>query len=245
MHRNRDNNRREHLPARQRRIFLDALNNLQSFPHCKGERRVIDGTRFILFMSAATLLAVSPGPGMLYVLSRTLHGGSREGLLSAGGTFVGGLVHAVAAGLGLSAILMRSALVFEVVRYAGACYLIYLGISMIRNRRASAMALSGESQSGQNFLQGITTEVLNPKTALFFLSFIPQFVSPAKGHVVLQFLIFGTVSIILNTAADLLVVGFAGSLATRLARRPQLIERQRTVSGAGMIGLGLYVATSK
>jgi threonine/homoserine/homoserine lactone efflux protein len=206
---------------------------------------LIDGTRFILFMSAATLLALSPGPGMLYVLSRTLHGGRREGLLSAGGTLVGGLVHAVAAALGLSAILMRSALAFEVVRYAGACYLVYLGISMIRNRRATVIGVSGESTSRQNFLQGITTEVLNPKTALFFLSFIPQFVSPAKGHVVLQFLIFGTMSVILNTAADLLVVAFASSLAQRVAQRPRLIERQRTVSGAGMIGIGIYVAVSK
>ena len=206
---------------------------------------MVEGARFVLFLSAATLLAVSPGPGMLYVLSRTLHGGRREGFLSAGGTFVGGLVHAVAAGLGLSAILMRSALAFEVVRYAGACYLICLGISMIRNRRAGMTGLRVESRSRQTFLQGITTEVLNPKTALFFLSFIPQFVSPAKGHVVLQFLIFGTISVILNTAADLVVVGFAGSLAERLAHHPRFIERQRTVSGAGMIGLGIYVASSK
>lgn len=206
---------------------------------------MIDGTRFVLFMGAATLLAVSPGPGMLYVLSRTLHGGRREGLLSAGGTFIGGLMHAVAAGFGLSAILMRSALAFEVVRYAGACYLIYLGISMIRNRRSSMIPFHGESKSRQSFLQGVTTEVLNPKTALFFLSFIPQFVVPARGHLVLQFLIFGTISVILNTAADLLVVGFASSLARRVARRPELIERQRTVSGAGMIGLGIYVAASK
>jgi len=182
---------------------------------------------------------------MLYVLSRTLHGGRREGFLSAAGTFVGGLVHAVAAGLGLSAVLMRSALAFEVVRYAGACYLIYLGISMIRTRRARLIGLSGESKSRQSFLQGVTTEVLNPKTALFFLSFIPQFVSPARGHVVLQFLIFGAISVFLNTAADLLVVGFAGSLAQRLAHAPRLIERQRTVSGTAMIGLGIYVAASK
>ncbi len=192
---------------------------------------MVEGARFVLFLSAATLLALSPGPGMLYVLSRTLHGGRREGFLSAAGTFVGGLVHAVAAGLGLSAVLMRSALAFEVVRYAGACYLIYLGISMIRTRRARLIGLSGESK--------------NPKTALFFLSFIPQFVSPARGHVVLQFLIFGAISVFLNTAADLLVVGFAGSLAQRLAHAPRLIERQRTVSGTAMIGLGIYVAASK
>ncbi len=206
---------------------------------------MIEGTRFVLFLSAATILALSPGPGMLFVLSRTLHGGRREGFLSASGTLVGGLAHAIAAGLGLSAILMQSALAFEVVRYAGAGYLIYLGISMIRTRSASVIGSSGQSKSRQNFLQGITTEVLNPKTALFSLSFIPQFVSPAKGHVVLQFLLFGTLSAMLNTAADLLVVGFAGSLATALARRPELIERQRTVSGAGLIGLGIYVAASK
>jgi threonine/homoserine/homoserine lactone efflux protein len=119
------------------------------------------------------------------------------------------------------------------------------GFRWFRNRRARLIALSGESKSRQSFLQGITTEALNPKTALFFLSFIPQFVSPATGHVVLQFLIFGAISVILNTAADLVVVGFAGLLTERLAHHPRFIERQRTVSGAGMIGLGIYVASSK
>ena len=89
------------------------------------------------------------------------------------------------------------------------------------------------------------TEVLNPKTALFFLSFIPQFVSPAKGHMTLQFLILGTISVILNIAVDLLVIVLAGSFALRLARHPKLIERQRTASGVGMIGLGIYIATTK
>lgn len=206
---------------------------------------MIEGTRFVLFVGAAAILALTPGPGMLYVLNRTLHGGRREGFLSALGTFVGGIVHTLAAGLGLSAILMTSAFAFEIVRYAGASYLIYLGILMIRNRRASVIEKGEGYDPRGNFLHGIATEVLNPKTALFFLSFIPQFVSPAKGHVILQFLIFGTISVILNTAADLLVVGFAGSLALRLAHRPKLIERQRTVSGVGMIGLGIYVAASK
>lgn len=206
---------------------------------------MIERTHFVIFMSAAIVLALTPGPGIFYVLGRTLHGGRREGVLSALGTFVGGALHALGAALGLSAILMTSATAFMVVRYAGASYLIYLGIWMIRNRRANSTAWSQENSSQQNFLQGIATEVLNPKTALFFLSFVPQFVSTASGHVTLQFLIFGTLSVILNTAADLLVVGFAGSIASRLAHRPKLIERQRTVSGAGMIGLGIYVAASK
>ena len=99
--------------------------------------------------------------------------------------------------------------------------------------------------SQRNFPQGIATEVLNPKTALFFLSFVPQFVSPASGHLILQCLILGAISVVLNTTADLIVVGFAGLIARRLARNPKLIERQRTASGVGMIGLGIYVAASK
>jgi len=206
---------------------------------------LIEGTRFALFLSAADILALTPGPGILYVLGRTLHGGRREGSLSALGTFVGGSVHVLAAAFGLSAVLATSATAFEVVRYAGAAYLIYLGIAMIRSRRAPLPAQNAEPRSHRHFLQGITTEVLNPKTALFFLSFIPQFVAPARGHMTLQFLVLGAISVILNTAVDLLVVAFAGFLTRKLKQNPRLIEKQRTVSGAGMIGLGVYVAASK
>ena len=206
---------------------------------------MIDGTRFALFLSAAAILALTPGPGILYVLGRTLHGGRRDGVLSALGTLVGGSVHVLAAGLGLSAILMTSATAFQIVRYAGAAYLIYMGISMIQKRRATANTQTAGQSSQQNFLQGIATEVLNPKTALFFLSFIPQFVSPARGHLILQFLILGAISVVLNTTADLVVVGCAALIAQRLSQNPKLIERQRTASGVGMIGLGIYVAASK
>ena len=206
---------------------------------------MIDGTRFVLFLSAATILALTPGPGILYVLGRTLHGGRREGTLSALGTFVGGSVHVFAAAFGLSAVLAASATAFEIVRYAGAAYLIYLGISMIRNRRAQFEVRHEQNQPRQHFWQGVATEVLNPKTALFFLSFIPQFVSPARGRLTLQFLVLGATSVSLNTAVDLLVVVFAGSLAGKLRQNPKLGERQRVVSGAGMIGLGVYVAASK
>jgi threonine/homoserine/homoserine lactone efflux protein len=206
---------------------------------------LIAATRFALFLSAAAILALTPGPGILYVLGRTLHGGRREGVLSAFGTFVGGTVHVLAAALGLSVILMTSATAFEVVRLAGASYLIFLGVSMIRNRDANLTAQRGGDKSQRSFMQGIATEVLNPKTALFFLSFIPQFVVPAKGHLTLQFLILGAISVSLNTAVDLIVVRFAAPFALRFARNPKFIERQRAVSGAGMIGLGIYVATSK
>jgi len=206
---------------------------------------VIEGTRFALFLSAALLLALTPGPGILYVLGRTLNGGRREGVLSSFGTFVGGSVHVVAAALGLSAILATSATAFQLVRYAGAAYLVYLGISTIRNRDLKQELQSNAGLRHQHVLQGITTEVLNPKTALFFLSFVPQFVSISRGHVTLQFLILGTISVALNTAVDLIVVLFAGTLARQLKDNPRFNRRQRTASGAGMIGLGIYVAASK
>ncbi len=198
-----------------------------------------------LFLSAAAILALTPGPGILYVLGRTLHGGRREGILSALGTLVGGSVHVLAAALGLSVILMTSATAFQLVRFAGASYLIYLGISMIRDRRAKVSTQIEADRSQRNFMQGIITEVLNPKTALFFLSFIPQFVVTAKGHITLQFLILGAISVGLNTFVDLMVVGLAASIARRLAGNPKLIERQRTASGVGMIALGVYVAASE
>jgi threonine/homoserine/homoserine lactone efflux protein len=206
---------------------------------------LIDGTRLALFLSAALVLALTPGPGMLYVLGRTLHGGQREGVLSALGTLVGGSVHVVAAAFGLSAVLATSALAFTIVRYAGAAYLIYLGIAMLRSRNIKVEVADEAGTSHGHFLQGITTEVLNPKTALFFLSFIPQFVAPARGHLISQFLLLGAISVGLNTAADLVVVALAGSIAHKLRGNPNFSRRQRTASGAGMIGLGAYVAISK
>lgn len=204
---------------------------------------MMEGTRFFLFGAAALVLAVTPGPGMLYVLGRTVNGGRREGILSSLGTFAGGSIHVLAAALGLSAILATSATAFQIVRYVGAAYLIYLGIAMIRNRNLAPQPAMDKGGGGSRpFLQGIATEVLNPKTALFFLSFIPQFVSVSRGHVVLQFLVLGTVSVTLNTCADLVVVMSASALARKLKNDERFARRQRTASGVGMIGLGIYVA---
>ena len=182
---------------------------------------------------------------MLYVLGRTLHAGRREGVLSSLGTLAGGSVHVVAAAFGLSAVLATSAVAFSVVKYAGAAYLIYLGISMLKNRNMDVGVAEAEGASQGHFIQGLWTEVLNPKTALFFLSFIPQFVAPTKGHLVAQFLMLGSISVILNTTADLLVVFLAGAVAHKLKGNPGFARKQRTASGAGMIGLGVYVATAK
>jgi threonine/homoserine/homoserine lactone efflux protein len=202
---------------------------------------MLDTHRFLLFFVAALLLAVTPGPGIFYVLARSLAGGRREGILSSFGTFVGGLFHVLAAALGVSAILAASAVAFHTVKYAGAAYLVWLGIRMIRTRNAE-MAVSSSQPSQGAFRQGILTEVLNPKTALFFLSFIPQFIAPERGHVFLQFVVLGALSVILNTAADLLVVVLAAPLERKLKSSARFRRGQRTASGLGMITLGAYVA---
>ena len=196
---------------------------------------------------AAVLLAMAPGPGMLYVLARSLAGGRREGVLSSLGTFVGGMVHVMAAAAGVSVVLARSALAFATVKYAGAAYLCFLGIRMILDARKAERSLPAEAgvPARNPFWQGIATEVLNPKTALFFLSFIPQFVDRRSGHVFWQFLMLGTISVTLNTTADLIVTMFAGPLGNRIRSSARFRRTQRTATGAIMIGLGTYLATSK
>jgi threonine/homoserine/homoserine lactone efflux protein len=202
---------------------------------------MLDAHRFFLFLIAALVLAATPGPGIFYVLTRTLAGGRSEGILSSLGTFAGGMFHVLAAALGISAILATSAVAFHTVKYAGAAYLVWLGIRMIRTSNAE-MPVETFAPSRGAFVQGIVTEALNPKTALFFLSFIPQFISPPLGHIFLQFFIFGTISVVLNTTADLLVVSLAVPLGAKLKANAAFRRRQRMASGFGMIGLGAYVA---
>jgi threonine/homoserine/homoserine lactone efflux protein len=203
---------------------------------------MLDRHLLVLFLAAATLLAVTPGPGIFYVLARTLSGGRREGILSAFGTFIGGSVHVLAAGLGLSAVLAASATAFTVVKYAGALYLVWLGFRMIRTRNVAMDEPAETHKTNHAFRQGVVTEVLNPKTALFFLSFLPQFVNPALGQVIVQFLLLGILSVSLNTIADLIVVSFAAPIGTRLRSSARFRRNQRVVSGMGMIGLGAFVA---
>lgn len=208
-------------------------------------------TRLALFLTAALLLAVAPGPGMLYVLARSLAGGKREGVLSALGTFLGGMVHVLAAALGISLILARSAVAFTTVKYIGAAYLCFLGVRMILDAHKEGagtieeVSLDAVNSRRNPLWQGVATEVLNPKTALFFLSFIPQFVNREAGHVFFQFVALGSFSVFLNTSADLIVILLAGPLGRLIRSSPVFRRRQRTVSGAIMIGLGAYLATSE
>jgi threonine/homoserine/homoserine lactone efflux protein len=200
-----------------------------------------DTHRFLLFLAAALVLAATPGPGIVYVLARTLAGGRREGVQSSLGTFFGGLFHVFAAALGVSAILAASAVAFHAVKYAGAAYLVFLGIKVIRSRSTE---LPTPVPKDSAFRQGILTEALNPKTALFFLSFIPQFIAPERGHIFFQFAVLGIISVSLNTAADLLVVALSAPLERKLKSSVRFHRAQRTASGLGMISLGAYLAFS-
>jgi len=208
---------------------------------------MLESSKLALFLTAAFVLAIAPGPGMLYVLARSLAGGRREGVLSSLGTFVGGMVHVLAAAGGVSIVLARSAVAFATVKYAGAAYLCFLGVRMILEARREGNSLPTDAlaQVRNPFWQGMATEVLNPKTALFFLSFIPQFVNRESGHVFWQFLLLGTISVVLNTSADLVVTMFAGPLGNRIRSSARFRRTQRTATGTIMIGLGTYLAASK
>ncbi len=204
---------------------------------------MIDLATLSIFLSAAFVLAITPGPGIFYVMTRTLKGGQIEGLASALGTSVGGMFHVIAAALGISVILAASAVAFNLVKYLGAAYLVYLGVKTILSPDELLITENAIQTTGYKkaFLQGVTVEVLNPKTALFFLAFIPQFVN-LEGVVFVQFLFLGTVSVLLNTSADFLVVALAGPIGQKLKTNPKLRARQRFFTGIGLIALGGYVA---
>jgi threonine/homoserine/homoserine lactone efflux protein len=201
-----------------------------------------DLTTFGLFLGAAIALAITPGPGIFYVMTRSLKGGRREGIASSLGTAVGGMCHVMAAALGISVILAASALAFNLVKYLGAGYLVYMGLKTILAGDGAIEAKDIQPTGYRRaFLQGITVEVLNPKTALFFLAFIPQFINP-EGTVFAQFLLLGMTSVSLNTTADFVVAALAGPIGQRLKASPRLRRTQRYVTGTGLITLGGYVA---
>ena len=205
-----------------------------------------DAATFVLFLVAASVVAVTPGPGIFYVLTRSLKGGRGEGIASTLGNSVGGLVHVAAAALGLSAVLMASATAFTVVKLVGAAYLFYLGVCTLLDRadHVDAPELAETARRhGDAFRQGVVVEALNPKTALFLLAFLPQFVNP-EGGIAAQILLLGCLSVSLNAAADLVVAYFAGPLGRKLRESARLRRQQRRFTGCALIGLGAYVAVS-
>jgi threonine/homoserine/homoserine lactone efflux protein len=205
-----------------------------------------DRSHLLAFLLAALVLAAIPGPGMLYVLARSLGGGRATGLRSSLGTGIGGCVHIVSAAVGLSALLAASASAYATVRYLGAAYLIWLGIRTLGGGRDGSSPVFGTSGTdARAFRQGVVTEALNPKTALFFVSFLPQFAQPQVGPVAAQVALLGLISVTLNTTADVLVALGAGRLGRRLAADGRWWRRQRKLSGSVLVGLGVYTAVSQ
>jgi threonine/homoserine/homoserine lactone efflux protein len=192
---------------------------------------------FLLFLAAALVAAITPGPGILYIVARTLAGGSREGLASSVGLGLGGLVHVVGGAFGISALVMASAEAFTLLKIAGALYLIWLGLNTWRGARIVEPTEVRTTGMRRAFREGIVVEALNPKTAAFFLAFIPQFVDPS-ANVAGQFIVLGLISVALNTSADLVVTYWAAKARAGFARRPSLLTRTRQASGAIMCGLG-------
>ncbi|BBK34158.1 threonine/homoserine/homoserine lactone efflux protein [Stella humosa] len=207
---------------------------------------MFDPLAFTLFVAAALAIALTPGPGILYVAARSLAGGRADGIASSVGTGIGGLVHIVAGACGVSAILLASAEVFTLFKLLGAAYLVFLGVQTIRSAgQPLAMAAPTGTSAGGAFRQGILVEALNPKTAAFFLAFLPQFVDPARGEVALQFVLLGVVSVVLNTAVDIVVAFGAAAIARQIAGRPAIVRRLRYGSGATMCGLGALLAFAR
>lgn len=212
-----------------------------------------DPAQFALFLAAAAVLAVTPGPGIFYVAVRSLAGGRAEGVASSFGTGLGGLFHVLAGALGVSALVMASAGLFTALKWLGALYLIWLGVRTIRSARqdgAIQMLAAGTSRAGgarevgafgprRSFREGMWVEALNPKTAAFFLAFLPQFVNPLAGSVPVQFILLGLVSVTLNTAVDVVVAIAAGRLRESAVDNAKRIQRIREASGGAMLALGL------
>ena len=194
---------------------------------------------------AAAVLALTPGPGMAYVVARTVAGGRQEGLASCLGTGLGGMLHVLAAALGLSVLLAQSAFAFSIIKYVGAAYLVYLGVRLLMQKTPEGDSTPVSPQGARRaFAEGILVEALNVKTALFFLAFLPQFTTPAQP-LLQQLVLLGSICVALNTLVDVMaVLGAQKLLKSGLGRsaRARLMTR---ASGVTMIGLGAWLALSK
>jgi threonine/homoserine/homoserine lactone efflux protein len=198
-----------------------------------------------VFLVAALVLLLTPGPAVLYIVARSLDQGRLAGLVSVLSVEVGNFFHVLAATLGLSALLVSSALAFSVVKYLGAAYLIYLGVRRLLAREAAATEVRVQRQSLRRiFGQGVLVAALNPKTALFFLAFLPQFVEPARGAVAVQFLVLGCIFVLMAVVTDSLYALLAGTAGQWLkgGRGARTLRAERYVVGSVYIGLGVSAA---
>jgi threonine/homoserine/homoserine lactone efflux protein len=202
-----------------------------------------DTASLAVFAVAALALLLVPGPAVAYVVARSIHQGRRAGLASVLGLHVGTLVHVAAATVGLSALIVSSAVAFTAVKIAGAVYLIGLGLWTLLSRGSETeVALGGERNLRRAFVQGIVVNVLNPKTALFFLAFLPQFVDRDASHPAVQIAVLGMLFVLLGLVTDSLYAIVAGTVGNVLRRSRRFLRAQRYVTGTVYVGLGVATA---
>jgi threonine/homoserine/homoserine lactone efflux protein len=202
-----------------------------------------DASTIAVFAVAAFVLLIIPGPAVLYIVARGIHQGRPAALVSVLGIGVGSLVHVAGAALGLSALLVSSAVAFSIVKYLGAAYLIYLGLRTMLARDARHVAIMPAPRRLRRiFLQGVIVQVLNPKIALFFFAFLPQFVDPGRGAVAGQVLFLGGLLVGMGVCSDGLYALLAGSLSGWLKGSAGFLRSQRYVTGSVYIGLGVTTA---
>ena len=201
---------------------------------------VPDSHALALFAAAALVLLLVPGPAVLYIVAQSAEHGRLAGLVSVAGVHLGTLVHVAAAAVGLSALIVSSAVAFSVVKYAGAAYLVYLGIRRLLTREPAGLPTRDRPLSGL-FTQGVVVNVLNPKTALFFLAFLPQFVDPSRT-VWTQVVVLGLTFVVLGFFSDGLYALAAGTIGRWLRARRRLL---RYGSGGVFVGLGVSAALAK
>ncbi|MGE4482322.1 LysE family translocator [Acidocella sp.] len=194
-----------------------------------------------VFFAASVMLALLPGPGMTYVVSRSLAGGVREGLASSLGTGTGGLLQVVLGAAGLSALVMASAELFTMLKLAGAVYLIWLGIGTILRAKADEATPLAPRRAGMRraWRDGMAVALFNPKTAAFFIAFLPQFINPGAGRVGLQFLALGAVAVCVYALSDAMMALLAARLKRCLAGQGAMAARIRQLAGGMMICLGV------
>jgi threonine/homoserine/homoserine lactone efflux protein len=206
---------------------------------------VPDPQSLVVFVAAALVLLLTPGPAVLYIVARSIGQGRRAGLVSMLGVHAGTLVHVACAAAGLSALLAASATAFSAMKYLGAAYLIYLGIRRWRDRSTIVAAEAPAARTlGRAFLDGVVVNVLNPKTALFFLAFLPQFVDAARGGVGSQILALGVLFVLLGLVTDGGYALVAGGAARWLRGHPRFLASERWISSSTYVGLGLAAALS-
>lgn len=200
---------------------------------------------FVLFLAAAAMLNLTPGQDSMYIVGQSLARGRAAGVWSAFGISAGSVVHTFAAAFGLSAILATSATAFELVKWAGAAYLVYLGVRMIFERVDRAVLAPADLPRASAFRRGVTTNVLNPKVAVFFLAFLPQFVSPHAPSTGVALLILGITFVCTGTIWGLILALAAARLSARARSNPVILRWIRGVAGALFIGLGVRLGLSR